>query len=195
MKLAESRATTAHVQELSARLSEKDKLLSERTAELSAAQAFLTRVDAVSEAEVVGMVENLNTLISSASGALSDTWDQRTPVPGALIEEPGAGQIRDYFGSLVFEQVTLRNPVAVTLAVEMYLVQYVVSDGADCRRPPIHRPRIPSANPQLRGVRVVPRQRFAAPVSDDLHDHGSLQRAGRRLSGVRPVLIQPQPVR
>ena len=126
MKLAESRTTTAHVQELSARLSEKDKLLSERTAELSAAQAFLTRVDAVSEAEVVGMVENLNTLISSASGAISDTWDWRTPVtPGALIEEPGAGQIRDYFGSLVFEQVTLRNPVAVTLAVEMYLVQYV----------------------------------------------------------------------
>ena len=125
MKLAESRATTAHVQELSARLFEKDKLLSERTAELSAAQAFLTRVDAVSEAEVVGMVENLNTLISSASGALSDTWDQRTPVPGALIEEPGAGQIRDYFGSLVFEQVTLRNPVAVTLAVEMYLVRFV----------------------------------------------------------------------
>ena len=125
MKLAESRTTVAHVQELSARLSEKDKLLSERTAELSAAQVFLTRVDAVSEAEVVGMVENLNTLISSASGALSDTWDQRTPVPGALIEEPGAGQIRDYFGSLVFEQVTLRNPVAVTLAVEMYLVQYV----------------------------------------------------------------------
>ena len=125
MKLAESRTTVAHVQELSARLSEKDKLLSERTAELSAAQAFLTRVDAVSEAEVVGMVENLNTLISSASGTLSDTWDQRTPVPGALIEEPGAGKIRDYFGSLVFEQVTLRNPVAVTLAVEMYLVQFV----------------------------------------------------------------------
>ena len=125
MKLVESRTAVARVQELSARLFEKDKLLSERTAELSAAQAFLTRVDAVSEAEVVGMVENLNTLISSTSGALSDTWDQRAPVPGALIEEPGAGQIRDYFGNLVFEQITLRNPVAVTLAVEMHLVQSV----------------------------------------------------------------------
>jgi len=93
--------------------------------ELSAAQAFLTRVDAVSEAEVVGMVENLNTLISSASGAISATWDHREPVPWTLVDEPDPQLIRDYFGDLVFKEVAARNPVAVTLAVEMYLVQFV----------------------------------------------------------------------
>jgi hypothetical protein len=106
-------------------LNEKDKLLSERTTELNAAQAFLTKVDAVSEAEVVGMVENLNTLISSASGALSDTWDQRDPVPGSLVDEPDLKEIRDYFGDSVIEQIALRNPVAITLAIEVCLVYFV----------------------------------------------------------------------
>jgi len=121
-KLNELRTALAHAH---ARLSEKDKLLTERTTELSAAQAFLTRVDAVSEAEVVGMVENLNTLISSASGALSTTWDQREPVPGTLVVESDLQPIRDYFGDSMLEEVAARNPVAVTLAVEMYLVQFV----------------------------------------------------------------------
>jgi len=124
-KLNELRTAFAHAQTLSARLSERDKLLSERTTELSAAQAFLTRVDAVSEAEVVGMVENLNTLISSASGALSVTWDQREPVPGTPVDEGGLKRIRDYFGDSMFGEVAARNPVAVTLAVETCLVQFV----------------------------------------------------------------------
>ena len=71
------------------------------------------------------MVENLNTLISSASGTLSNTWDQREPVAGTHVDMPGLGQIRDYCGDLVLEQVAARNPVAVTLAVEMYLVQFI----------------------------------------------------------------------
>ena len=124
-KLTELRTVLTQTQELSTRLSEKDRLLSERTTELGAAQAFLTRVDAVSEAEVVGMVENLNTLISSASSALSATWDQREPVPGTLVDEPDLQLIRDYFGDSMFGEVAVRNPVAVTLAVEMYLVQFV----------------------------------------------------------------------
>jgi hypothetical protein len=107
-------------------LDEKDKLLVERTAELTAAQAFLTRVDAFSEAEVVGMVENLNALVNSASGAISDAWDQRGPVPGTLVETSSdLKQIRDYFGNPMVEQIAARNPVAVTLAIETYLVNFV----------------------------------------------------------------------
>ena len=86
-KLAESLAAVAHTRELSARLSTVDKLLLERTTELNAAQAFLTKVDAVSEAELVSMVDNLNNLISSASGTLSNAWDQKGPVPGVGVEE------------------------------------------------------------------------------------------------------------
>jgi len=97
----------------------------ENTTELNAAQAFLTKVDAVSEAEVMGMVENLNTLIASASDVLSDTWDQRKPIPGTLVEDPDLKQIRDYFGNLMFEQIAARNPFAVTLAIQMYLGHFV----------------------------------------------------------------------
>lgn len=86
---------------------------------------FLTRVDAVSEAEVLGIVENLNTLISSASGAISGTWDQREPVPGTLAEEPDLKKIRDDFGNAMIEQIAARNYVAVTLAIEMALVLFV----------------------------------------------------------------------
>jgi hypothetical protein len=120
-----SRTAVAHTQELSTRLSEKEKLLSDRTTELTVARAFLTRVDAVSEAEVVGMAENLNALISDATGALSDTWDQREPVLETLVEDSDLKQVRDYLGNLMFEQVAARNFVAVTLAVEMCLAQFI----------------------------------------------------------------------
>ena len=102
-----------------------DRLLSERTTELNAAQAFLTRADAISEAEVVGMIENLNALISSASGAVSATWDQQGPVPGTLFEGPGAGPILDYFGSSVVEQIAAKNSVAINLAIQTCLGCFV----------------------------------------------------------------------
>ena len=108
-----------------------DKLLSERTAELSAAQAFLTRADAVSEAEVVGMIENLNTLINSASAAISVTWDdQRDHVPGMLSEEFDMKQICDNFGSSMVEQIAAKNSVAVNLAIQTclgYFIELVTS--------------------------------------------------------------------
>ena len=58
------------VQALTAWMDEKEKLLENRTTELNAAQAFLTRVDAVSEAEVVATIDSLNTLISSTLRSL-----------------------------------------------------------------------------------------------------------------------------
>ena len=124
-KLAESRQAAERVRELSAQLSEMDQLLSERTAELNAAQTFLTRADAISEAEVVGMVENLNTLISSASGALSDTWDEREPMTGMLFDEPDIERIRGYFGNLMVEQIAARNSVAINLAIQTYLGYFI----------------------------------------------------------------------
>lgn len=99
--------------------------MNERTTELSAAQVFLTKVDAVSEADVVGMVENLNTLITSASGAISDVWDQREPIPGTLTEESDLEQVRNVFGDLITRQIAARDPVAVNLAVQMHLSQFV----------------------------------------------------------------------
>jgi len=111
----------SRVQELTAQLAEKDKLLVERTTELKAAQEFLTRVDTVSETEVVGMVGSLNTLISSVSGALLDSWDHRDPVPEALVNKLEMEQIRGNLGSSVSDQITARNPVAVNLAIQMSL--------------------------------------------------------------------------
>lgn len=92
--------------------------------ELSAAQAFLTRVDGVSEKEVVGMVRGLNTLISSISGAL-DSWDERDPVLGAVLEELDVKRVRDAFGNSLSEQITARNSVAVSLAVQASLGYFV----------------------------------------------------------------------
>jgi hypothetical protein len=126
LKLTESRTAIARLQD---RLDERDKLLSERTAELTAAQAFLTRVDAVSDAEVVGMVENLNALIDSASGAISgaisDIWDQREPVSETVTGEFDVKKIRDAFGHSMFEQIAARNSVAVTLAINSHLIRFV----------------------------------------------------------------------
>ena len=119
-KLAESLAAVAHTRELSARLSTVDKLLLERTTELNAAQAFLTEVDAVSEAELFSMTDNLGNLISSASGTLSDAWDQRGPLPGVGVEESDLKQIRNEFSSSVLNHIAARNSVAVTLAIQIH---------------------------------------------------------------------------
>ena len=70
------------------------------------------------------MVENLNTIISSISGAL-DSWDLLDPVPGAFTDELDMGQIRDNLGSSLFEQVTARNSVAVNLAIQMSLGYFI----------------------------------------------------------------------
>jgi len=113
-----------HIEELSAQLAKRDKLLGERTTELKAAQAFLTRVDAISEAEVMGMVDNLNALISSVPGAL-DSWDHRDPVPEAVVDELDMKKIRDNLGNPVFEQITARDPVAVNLAIQMSLGHFI----------------------------------------------------------------------
>ena len=92
--------------------------------ELNAAQKFLTKVDTVSETEVVEMVEKLNTFISTITSAL-DSWDHREPVPGTLPEEFDMGQIRDTIGSSMLGQIAARNPVAVNLAVQMTLGHFI----------------------------------------------------------------------
>lgn len=94
----------------------------ERTTRLNAAP---TKPNAVSEAEIVGMVDNLNTLICSVSGALSDTWDQREPIPGITFEESDFEQIQINFGDLVARQIAARDTVAVNLAIQMYLSQFI----------------------------------------------------------------------
>jgi hypothetical protein len=73
---------------------------------------FLTGADAVSEAEVVGTIENLNTLISSGSGAVSVTQDQREPATGTLFEKSDVERIRDYFCKLVVAQIAAGNSVS-----------------------------------------------------------------------------------
>ena len=125
IKLVQLQGADEHARELAVRLAEREKLLTERTTELNAAQAFLTKVDAVSEAEVVGMVDNLNTLICSASGALSDTWDSREPIPGTLVEDSDMEQIRVKFGDLVARQIGARDTVAVNLAIQMQLSKFI----------------------------------------------------------------------
>jgi hypothetical protein len=124
-QLTELRAAEKRAEELSTRLADTEKLLTDRTTELSAAQVFLTKVDDVSEAEVVGMIDNLNTLIVSASGALSDAWDQREPIPGTLVDESDLEQLRNDFGILMAEQIAARNTVAVNLAAQMHLCRFI----------------------------------------------------------------------
>ena len=72
----------------------------------------------------MGMVDNLNALISSVPGAL-DSWDRRDPVPEALVDELDIQQIRDNLGNPVFEQITARDPVAVNLAIQMTLGNFI----------------------------------------------------------------------
>ena len=71
------------------------------------------------------MIDNLNTLICSVSGALSDTWDQREPIPGTFPDESDMEQIRNRFGNLITEQIAARNSVAVNLTVQMRLGLFI----------------------------------------------------------------------
>ena len=72
----------------------------------------------------MGMVDNLNALISSISGVL-DSWDYRDPVPEALVDELDIKQIHDNLGNPVFEQIVARSSVAVNLAIQMTLRYFI----------------------------------------------------------------------
>ena len=50
-----------------------ETLLSVRTAELRTAQAILTKVDDVTDAEVLAILNNVNSLIFQTSAAIADT--------------------------------------------------------------------------------------------------------------------------
>ena len=72
----------------------------------------------------MGMVDNLNALISSVSGVL-DSWDHRDPVPETLVDELDIKQIHDNLGNPVFEQIVARNSVAINLAIQMSLGYFI----------------------------------------------------------------------
>jgi len=71
----EVRKRTQHAQAMEDRLKRTQELLATRSAELAGAQAFLSTTDHLSEAEVLGIVRDLNENIYQVAVKLTEEWE------------------------------------------------------------------------------------------------------------------------
>ena len=69
----------ARTRSMQERLKKTEELLQARTAELSQAQNFLSKVDHLSEMEVLGIVQSLNENIFQLTASLTDAWERLRP--------------------------------------------------------------------------------------------------------------------
>ena len=72
-------AQAQQVLSMQERLEKTEELLQARTAELSEAQTFLSKVDRLSEMEVLDIVKSLNENIFQLATSLADAWEKLEP--------------------------------------------------------------------------------------------------------------------
>jgi len=76
------KAVTDEAQRLKFQHSQALDLLKTRTSELRGAQAFLTKADSLSGADVIAMVEGLNTEVSQTAAFMADSFEFQKPQSG-----------------------------------------------------------------------------------------------------------------
>ncbi|KAG0708570.1 hypothetical protein DFH29DRAFT_794863 [Suillus ampliporus] len=91
MRETEKRALRNELQALQTKFNDQTTLLSDRTRELRGAQAFLSKADALSGAEVIRLVDELNQEIMQTAAFISDSFDfARKPEHRDEIKEASA---------------------------------------------------------------------------------------------------------
>jgi len=84
---------TQHIQATEERLRRTEELLATRSAELTGAQAFLSTTDHLSEAEVLGIVRDLNENIYQVAVKLTEEWENlESPLATSRMEVDPASQ-------------------------------------------------------------------------------------------------------
>lgn len=119
-----------HARALEAELTQTKALLAVRTAELSGAQSFLSMMDRISEAEVLGIVRDLNENIFQVAANLTEEWEkfrvsQASSRPRLTITDRDIESLSKSFGATLAHKVRNRRSAAVTILIQSYFCNTV----------------------------------------------------------------------
>ena len=103
------------------------KLLEERTTELKGAQAFLTKADSLSGADVIGMVESLNSEILQVSAFMADTLKCGYPPMATEEVEQMAAQASRVLGNRMVRLLRSKQPDGDPMLIQIALQACMVS--------------------------------------------------------------------
>ena len=111
------------------------ELLAARTAELSGAQSFLSTTDRLSEAEVLGIVRDLNENIFQVAASLSEEWENFRPGRASRFEisNEDVDALSQTFGPALVHHVRDRGPAAVNFLVQSCLCDHAASISSSWR--------------------------------------------------------------
>ena len=112
-----------HMRALEDELARTKELLAARSTELSGAQPFLSTTDCISEAEVLGIVRDLNENIFQVAAKLSEAWEKYEPSKSSdskSIKER-IDSFAQAYGPALIHHALDRDPTAVNFLVQSCL--------------------------------------------------------------------------
>ena len=118
-------------------LAKSNELSTARSAELATAQYFLSTTDRISEAEVLGIVRDLNENIIKIAASLTDEWGRiRSPQPNGkpTFTKKELDELVQLHGRTLVHRVRNRDPPAVAFLVQSCLCYAVTQITLGWRR-------------------------------------------------------------
>ena len=105
------------------RLTRAEELLALRSAELSVAQSFLSTTDSLSEAEVLGIVRDLNENIFQVAANLTEEWEKlgSSRTGRFSVTEHDVDALSLIYGPALIQSALKGDPTAVTFLVQSCL--------------------------------------------------------------------------
>jgi len=118
------------IQSLVDRLAQTEELLATRSAELAGAQYFLSTTDRLSEADVLGIVREVNENIFQVAANLTEEWEKLGSSRSSkfTITQEDLDASPRFYGPVLIRSTLDRNPASVTSLVQSCLCN---SCGAD----------------------------------------------------------------
>ncbi|KAH7912710.1 hypothetical protein BJ138DRAFT_1003876 [Hygrophoropsis aurantiaca] len=124
----ESKGTKNELQHLKLQHTELTSLLETRTRELKGAQAFLTKADSLSGADVIKLVEGLNSEILQTAAFISDSFDFDRSQANAEEMKEASSRISELMGATMTRYITTMkhgdDPLIVQIALQAAMVEF-----------------------------------------------------------------------
>lgn len=118
-----------HIQEMTDRLTRTEELLAVKSAELTVAQSFLSTTDHLSEAEVLGIVRDLNENVFQVAANLAEEWEKlgSSRAGRSTISQDEVDVFSQFYGPALIQSVLNRDSAAVSFLVQSCLC-YVATE-------------------------------------------------------------------
>jgi len=113
-----------HIRAVTDQLTRAEELLAMRSAELSAAQSFLSTTDRLSETEVLGIVRDLNENIFQVAANLTEEWEKLGD-SGSTVTKDKVDVLSQHYGPALIQLALNRDPTGVTFLVQSCLCNIV----------------------------------------------------------------------